>query len=284
MKRTMIFGLLLGAIAAGSFGADNDGTFSYRLGQFEVHMLVDAQREGNTGILIDADQALLNRSIPAGGFMHSTNVFLIKTPEHTILIDTGFGNVIFDKMNDLGVNPEDIDIVLITHLHGDHIGGLQRNGTALFPNAKVYVAAREHEHFTRTQVNQGAVAALAAYGANVITFEPSELGSTLRELLPGITAIANYGHTPGHTVFLVQNGGARLIIAGDFLHVALVQFLNPDISATFDVNPAAAAASRRQILAWASANRIPIAGMHIVYPGIGTVEAEGNGYRFLPVR
>ena len=284
MKRTMVFGLLLGAITAGSFGADNDGTFSYRLGQFEVHMLVDAQREGNTGILIGADQALLARYIPAGGFMHSTNVFLVKTPEQTILIDTGFGTVIFDKMSDLGVEPEDIDVVLITHLHGDHIGGLQRNGTALFPNAKVYVSSREHEYFTRTQVNQGAVTALAAYGSNVITFEPSQLGSTLRELLPGITAIANYGHTPGHTVFLVQNGGARLIIAGYFLHVALVQFPNPDISATFDVDPTAAAASRRQILAWAAANRVPIAGMHIVYPGIGIVEAEGNGYRFIPVR
>ena len=284
MKKTILFGLLLGAITAGSFGTENDGIFSYRLGQFEVHMLVEAQREGNTGILIGADPALLNRYIPADGFMHSTNVFLVKTPEQTILIDTGFGTTIFDKMKALDVEPEQIDIVLITHLHGDHFGGLQRDGRALFPNAKIYVSAREHEYFTRTQVNQGAVAALAPYGANVITFEPSALGSTLRELLPGITAIANYGHTPGHTVFLVQNGGVRLIIAGDFLHLALVQFPNPDISATFDVDPIAAAVSRRQILAWAAENRIPIAGMHIVYPGIGTVEAEGNGYRFIPVR
>jgi len=110
------------------------------------------------------------------------------------------------------------------------------------------------------------------------------LGAAYRELLPGITAIANYGHTPGHTVFLVENSGAKLIIAGDFLHVALVQFPNPDISATFDMDQSAAAASRRQILDYAARNNIPVGGMHIVYPGIGNVQADGSGYRFIPAR
>ena len=284
MKRTMFFGLLLGAMVANSYGTENDGIFTYRVGQFEIYMLVDAQREGNAGILIGADEALLARYIPAGGFIHSTNVFLIKAPGRNILVDTSFGGSIFDKMKRLGVEPGQVDAVLITHLHGDHFGGLQRDGNALFPNAKVYVAAREHEYFTKTQVNQGAVAALAPYGSNVITFEPAELGSTLRELLPGISPIANYGHTPGHTVFLVESGGARLIIAGDFLHVALVQFAHPNISASFDVDPVAAAASRRQILDYAARTRIPIAGMHLVYPGLGTVEAAGEGYRFIPAR
>ena len=289
MKK-FFFGILLGAIASSSFGTENDGIFRYRLGQFEVYTLVDAQREGNTNILAGADQALLARLIPAGGFIHSTNAFLIKTPEQNILIDTGFGTTIIDKIRSLGLEPEQIDVICITHLHGDHFAGLQRDGRALFPNAKVYVSAREHDHFTRVQPNQGAIAALALYGANVITFEPSELssgaglGSTYRELLPGITAIANYGHTPGHTVFLVENGGSRLIIAGDFLHVALVQFAHPDISATFDMDSTAAAASRRQLLAWAAANRIPIAGMHIAHPGIGTVETAGTGYIFIPAR
>ena len=142
----------------------------------------------------------------------------------------------------------------------------------------------EHDHFTRIAVNQGAVAALAPYGSNVITFEPSFLGGTLGELLPGITAIASYGHTPGHTAFLLESGGARLIIAGDFLHVALVQFPLPGISAVFDMDQNAAAASRRQIMGFAARNSIPLGGMHIVYPGIGTVEAAGNGYRFTPAR
>ncbi|MCL1837641.1 MAG: MBL fold metallo-hydrolase, partial [Treponema sp.] len=90
--------------------------------------------------------------------------------------------------------------------------------------------------------------------------------------------------TPGHTVFLVENGGEKLIIAGDFLHIALVQFPRPDISASYDVDKAEAAISRWQIIDYAARNNIPIGGMHIVYPGIGTAEASGNGFSFTPLR
>jgi len=102
--------------------------------------------------------------------------------------------------------------------------------------------------------------------------------------LPGIKPIAAYGHTPGHTAFLIEEGKGRLLIAGDFLHVALVQFPAPDVSATYDVDPKAAAAARRQLLAFAANNKIPIGGMHIVYPAIGAVEAAGTGFKFVPGR
>ena len=284
MKNKIVMGLLLGAIAAGGFASEDDGIFSMKVGQFDVYMLVESQREGNAGILIDADPAIIQRYIPQSGFMQSINTFLIKAPGRNILVDTGTGagGVIIDKIKRLGVQPQQIDVVLITHLHGDHFGSLQQNGRAVFTRARVYLSSRERDYFTRTNVNQGAVAALAPYGNRVVTFEPGELGSALRELLPGITAIANYGHTPGHTAFLVENGNDKLIIAGDFLHVGLVQFPEPDISVSYDVDPSAAAVSRRQIMDYAARNRIPIGGMHVVYPGVGTVEADGNGFRFTP--
>jgi len=291
MKKGIIIGLLFGAavIASESVGVyaqsiNSEGIFSYRVGEFEVYMLVESESNGNTSIIPGADAATLSRYIPATGFRHSTNAFLIKSPGRIVLVDTGFGRTIFDKMKSLGVEPGDVDAVLITHLHGDHIGGLQSNGRAVFTKAKVYLSAREHEYFTKTQVNRAAVAALTPYGVNVITFEPGELGSALRELLPGISPIAAYGHTPGHTAFHVESGGARLIIAGDFLHVALVQFPNPDISATYDMDQRAAASVRRQLMDYAARNRIALGGMHMVYPGIGTVEADGNGYRFTPAQ
>jgi glyoxylase-like metal-dependent hydrolase (beta-lactamase superfamily II) len=282
MKREVMIGLLLGAIAAGSFASESDGIYSFKVGQFEVYMLVESESEGSTRIIPTADAALIKRYIPETGFKSSTNVFLIKAPGHNILVDTGFGRTIFEKMKTLGIEPDQIDTVLITHLHGDHIGGLQRDGRPVFPNAKIYLSEKEHTYFTKTQVNQGAVTALAPYGSKVVTFEPGILGGAAREILPGISAIANYGHTPGHTVYMLENGGARLIIAGDFLHVALVQIPNPDISATYDVDQSAAAASRRQILDYAARNKILIGGMHMVYPAVGTVEADGSGFRFTP--
>jgi len=286
MKREMIFGMLFGVIAAGTFAAESDGIFTFKVGQFEVSMLVEGERDGNTSIIPGAGEDVIKRYIPSSGFKHSTNTFLIKAPGQTILVDTGTGmnGVILEKIKKLGVEPDQVKAVLITHLHGDHFGTLQKDGKPIFKNAKIYLDAKEHEHFTKTQPNQGAVAALAPYGSNVVTFNAKALGSSLQELLPGISPVASYGHTPGHTAFLVENGGTKLLIAGDFLHIALVQFPAPDISATYDMDQKASAASRRQLMDYAAKNKILLGGMHVVYPGVGTVEADGNGYRFTPAK
>jgi len=303
MNRMIIAGLVLVAMAAVGCNAskpsgtasnnsgiasypESDGIFSYKLGQFEVYMLVEGEREGNAGILVGADEDLLKRYIPESGFKHTANAYLVKAAGKNYLFDTGTGagGVIFDKVKKVGVENDKVDAVLITHLHGDHFGGLQKDGEALYPNAKLYVSAKDYEYFTQTNVNQGAVEALAPYSDRMTIFEPGALGSSLTELLPGITPAANYGHTPGHTVYLLESGEAKFIIAGDYLHVALVQFPNPDISATYDIDKEAAAVSRRQILEYAAKNKIPIGGMHVVYPGIGTVEADGNGYKFTPAK
>lgn len=278
----MIFGILLGAMTVGTFAQENNKVFSCKVGAFEVSMLVESQRKGNAGILVGADEATLKRYIPIFGFFHATNIFLVKGNGRNIVIDTAFGGASFESMKELGVEPDQVDAILITHLHGDHIGGLLKDGQVVFPKAAIYLSRLEYDYFTKTNPNQGAVAALSAYGSRVQTFEPGELGGNLTELLPGITPIANYGHTPGHTVYLVENNGAKFLVIGDLLHVALVQFPVPDISASYDMDQKAAAVVRRQILDYAAKNKIPVGGMHIVYPGAGMVETDGNGFRFVP--
>jgi len=292
MKKAMLMSVVLSAVAAGGYGNDADGIYSFRVGEFEIFMLVESQREGNAGILVGVDEAALRRYIPASGFQHSANAFLIKAPGQNILIDsgTGAGGIILEKLRTLNVAPESVSAVLITHLHGDHFGSLQREGRAVFPNAKIYLSTRELEYFTVTNVNQGAVNALAPYRASsrIAAFEPGDLSSassgSLPQILPGITAIAAYGHTPGHTIFQIENSGAKFLIIGDLLHVALVQFPLPNISATYDMDAGASAQIRRQVLAYAATNKIPVGGMHIVYPAVGAVEVDGGGFKFLPAR
>ena len=253
-----------------------------KLGDFEVFVLVEAERPGNASILLNVEEEILERYIPEEGFLHSTNVFLIKTPERVILVDTGTGSggVILEKIRSLEIEPEDIDTVLLTHLHFDHFGGLQTDGVANFPNAQVYVSVKDYEYFTKDNAHQVVIDVLGVYGENINTFEPAELGSEYVELLAGVKPIANYGHTPGHTIFLIESRDEKLLIAGDFLHLALVQFAHPEISATFDVDPVAAAVSRRAVLDYAVRNGIPVGGMHMVMPGIRVnIEADGDGFK-----
>ena len=284
MKNLTIIGLFLGVLTAAGAN-DANGVFSYKVGRFEIFMIVESERDGNTGILTTEDESVLSRYIPAGGFKHSANAILIKTPQQNVLVDTGTGagGIVVDKIKNLGVPPEDITSILITHLHGDHFGSLQKDGKAVFPNAKIYLSKQEFEYFTKTSAVQAAVLALAPYGSNVITFEPQPLEQNLKEILPGISPAAAYGHTPGHTIFLVQDGIEKFLIIGDLLHIALVQFPLPEISAVYDMDANTAAAARRQVLDYAAKNKIPIGGMHIVYPGMGTVETDGEGFKFTPM-
>jgi glyoxylase-like metal-dependent hydrolase (beta-lactamase superfamily II) len=290
MKANVLGGIFLGAMAANSFAADSgaaDTIFSYKLGRFDVHMLVEIRGPGNASILLNPDKAALDKYIPNGAFNSEINTFLIKTPDSVVLVDTGFGGAIFDSMKALKIDPAQVDAVLITHMHGDHINGLQKDGKALFPKATVYLAQQEKDFWIKpgaaTEGNPAA-AALAPYGSRVKTFQPGELGALIPDLIPGIKAIATFGHTPGHTSYLVESEGKKLLIWGDVMHAELIQFPLPDQSVSFDTDPAAAAAIRRKALAYAVQNKTAIGGMHLVYPAIGTVTADGNGYKLEPAK
>jgi glyoxylase-like metal-dependent hydrolase (beta-lactamase superfamily II) len=283
MKK-IITGILLGVMAVSAYGSESDGIFSYKAGRFEIFMLVESQRSGSADIIAGVDESVIYRYIP-DGFMLSTNTFLVKTPRLNVLVDTGTGRQgepVYEKIRSAGVEPEQIDAVLLTHLHGDHFGGLLKDGRPAFPRAKIYLSTAEYEYFTRTQPNEDAVAALAPYGSRVVTFEPNQLGSEFKSLLPGIAPIAAYGHTPGHTMYLFADVTGKFLIWGDLLHVAPAQFPIPEISATYDMEPQVAARIRRQVMNYAAGSRTPIGGMHIVYPAIGNVETDGNGFRFIP--
>jgi glyoxylase-like metal-dependent hydrolase (beta-lactamase superfamily II) len=272
-----IFMAAIGSNAQCTTGTD----FPERVGDYKVYLLSEGQQKGNTGILIGATPEMIAEQIPDGTFPNAANAFLVQTPDKNILVDTGFGRLLFENLKSTGLDANQIDVVLITHMHGDHIGGLLKNGQVLFPNAQLYISQPERDYWAGEK-NAGAVAVLNAYEQQLVLFEPNSLDSLSQSLLPGIIPVATYGHTPGHTSFLVESKGDKLLIWGDLTHAMAIQMPYPQVAVTYDVNPEEAVQSRQAVLKYVSENAIPVAGMHIAYPAMGKVQASGSGYEFVP--
>lgn len=246
------------------------------VGSYEVYVLQEAASAGSAAILIDAPSEVLAEYAPDGTFPMATNAVLIRRGENVWLVDTGYGKTIFDRMAALGIEPGDIDEVLITHMHGDHTGGMLREGAKAFPNAAVKLSQRELDHWTDIR-DESATRIFTEYGNAVRTLSPVEIDAPVRD---GITPVAAYGHTPGHTMFMIADGDERLLIWGDLTHAMAVQMPHPEISVRYDTDPDAAREARLKILRHVASNNIPVVGMHIPATTAGKISPSRNGYEF----
>ena len=278
------------------------GYYRMMLGDFEVTALSDGTVDLQPKqLLTNTTQAavgkLLERSFEKDVVPTSVNAYLINTGEKLVLVDTGaaglFGPTLGNLLTNLkaaGYQPEQVDAVLITHMHPDHVGGLIAAGKIAFPNATLH--ADQHDaDFWLAKANldkapadskgffQGAMASVNPYVESG-KFKPFS-GNT--DLLPGIKAVATPGHTPGHSVYVIESKGAKLVLWGDLMHVAAVQFSQPQVTIAFDTDSKAAAAQRKKAYADAAAAKYFVAGSHLPFPGIGHVRAEGKGYSWVPV-
>ena len=229
----------------------------------------------------------------------SVTAYLINTGSRLVLVDTGaaglFGPTLGNVLANLqaaGYRPEQVDAVLITHMHPDHVGGLMAGGQRAFPNATVHIDAADPAYWL-SEANlkaapdsakgffQGAMASANPYVAagRLKTFS----GRT--ELVPGVTAMPSHGHTPGHTTYVVESQGKKLVLWGDLMHLAAVQFKNPDVTIQFDTDSAPAAAERRKAYADAAKEGYLVAATHLPFPGIGHLRPadDGVGYTFVPL-
>ena len=274
----------------------NENIFSVKMGDSKVFLLSEGQRDGSAGILIDAKPEIVKKYAPNNTFPMATNAFLWQVDGKNILFDTGYGKELFNNLKSLHLKPEDIDAILITHAHGDHIGGLLVNDKAAFPKALLYMSQEEYDYWTSNEAMKQAPEnsrggfllakkVVAAYKDHLHLFEPNAINPPYnKELCYGVKAIAAYGHTPGHTAYLITSGKDEMLIWGDLAHAMAVQMPHPEIAVSYDTNPKLAIQSRSVIMQFVSQNKIPIAGMHIPFPSIWTIEKADSGYRFVPAK
>jgi len=264
---------------------ENPNLFSYKVGTAEVCLLSEGQDVGNSGIFVGATSEMIQKAIPNGTYPRSCNAFLVRISGKNILVDTGFGRNLFDNLKSLGVSSEQIDVILITHSHGDHIGGMLKDDKAAFPKAVLYISQAEHDLCMNGDArNAGTRKVIERYQSNLRLFEPQEIDGQPLVLFPGIQAIATYGHTPGHTLFMVVSDNEKLLIWGDLTHAMAIQMPYPQVAMTYDTNTEMAISSRLKVLEYVTTNNIPVAGMHTAFPGMGKItKASDEGYSFTPL-
>ena len=261
---------IFAVIIASTATAQN--TFSYKTTNAEIILLSEGQRDGGLNTLIGVTPEMIAEVAPNNTYPSATNAFLIRTKNgKNILVDTGFGRELFAGLQSFGVTPDAIDAVLMTHLHGDHTGGLLLDGKAAFPKAKLLMSKLEAQ-----SANESTRKTMEQY--ELVTFDPGEDAPIT--VFDDIKAMANYGHTPGHTIYLIDN----IAICGDITHAMAFQMPYPQVAVTYDADSNTAVASRIKVLEYLAANNYVVAGMHIAYPGIGTLKSNGKGgYVFTPV-
>lgn len=300
---TTVFGLAASPVfaAAPMAGTSAPGYYRFMLGHFEVTALSDGTVDLPVDQLLHEPAgktvAALHAAFQKAPLQMSDNAYLINTGTRLVLVDTGagdlFGPTLGKLMSNLkasGYQPGQVDDIFLTHMHPDHVGGLTLNRVIQFPNAVVH-ADRLEAAYWLSQKNldsapdaskgffQGAMASVAPY-VQAGKFSPFD-GSV--ELVPGVRSYPSFGHTAGHTSYMIESAGKKLLLMGDLIHVPAVQLDHPNVTIAFDTDPGEAAASRIEVFNQVARERTLVAGAHLPFPGLGHLSAAGKTYRWVPV-
>ncbi|MES2822701.1 MAG: MBL fold metallo-hydrolase [Pseudomonadota bacterium] len=277
------------------------GYFRMMLGAYEVTVLSDGTVDLPVEkLLVEPEEKTLralSQSYLKAPLETSVNTYLINTGSKLVLIDTGAGGLFGPTLGKLianmkvsGYQPGQVDDIYITHMHGDHIGGLIANNALAFPNATIHADQREAD-FWLSQANmdkapedkkgmyQGAMSSLNPYIA-AKQFAPFN-GNV--EFSPGIKSYSSYGHTHGHTVYVIESEGQKLLVIGDLIHVAAVQLDHPEVTIAFDTEQKEAADARNKVFTEAAKQGALVGAAHIQFPGLGYLRKKAKSYDWIPV-
>jgi glyoxylase-like metal-dependent hydrolase (beta-lactamase superfamily II) len=288
-------------------GKQAPGIYRYKVGDYELTQVIDGARTFPIpdGFItnLSKDQAIAAAEaayMPKGQVTIPFSPMVVNTGSKLILIDTGNGPGAFEQTKGAvgqlqanlaaaGIDAKAIDIVLISHFHGDHVNGLRTaDGGLAFPNAEIKVPSTEWA-FWMDDSNQA-----KANGFNKGQFQfPKKAFAGLenkvtkydadKEVAPGITAISTPGHTPGHMSFVISSASGKILVQSDVTNIPSLFLRNPEWSVVFDNDAALAVASRKKFLDMAAAEKMSVVGYHFPFPAVGHVEKDGTGYRLVPV-
>lgn len=292
------------AQAPAQVGTQVPGYYRLAVGDYEVTALFDGYNDLSPKLLKGLTQnqiraLLARRSIETPGVQTAFNAFLINTGKQLILVDTGAGQCIgatagmlSDNMKAAGYQPSQVDTILLTHLHLDHVCGLvDAQKKPLFANATVYAAKTEADYWLNPEalanapegakgyfkIAQDSTAAYLAAGR----FKTFDTGQSP---LPGVVeATLEKGHTPGSTTYRFNSQGQSILFMGDLVHNLAVQFEHPEVSIGFDVDGQQAIKSRAKVFSDAAASKIWVTAAHLPFPGIGHIAAQGKHFQWVPV-
>lgn len=281
---------------------DAPGFHRLNVGSVKITVISDGQGPLPAMQLLQGRKDLIEQALRSASLgetvLNSHNAFVIDNGKKVILVDTGGGSMIGPNFGKLpgnlsaaGYQPEQISEILLTHLHADHSGGLMKGNQRTFPNAIVRVN-RVDADFWLSPANRDAAPAGAKrnFDAAMASLTPYRNAKKLAlfdgetELGNGILARPAYGHTPGHTMYEVNSDGQQMLLWGDIVHVAAVQFPHPDVTIGYDSEKDVARVEHWRMFNELAKSGQLVGGAHLPFPGIGHVrDAGGAGYRFDPV-
>ena len=277
------------------------GFYRMTLGDFEVTALYDGSFDLPVDQLLKQPAAKTSAAL-AKHFQKlpvetSVNAFLVNTGTKLILVDTGTGGysgptsgTLLANLKAAGYRPDQVDDIFITHMHGDHVGGLSHDGVAVFPKAVVHAGKGDVDHYlSQAEMARAPADSKDGFTTAMNAFGPYQAAGRLQpiaadsEIVPGVRSWATPGHTPGHTSYVIESKGAKLIVIGDLIHVAAVQLDDPTVTIAFDSDNKAAEAQRQKVFAQAARDGTLVAAAHLQFPGMGHLVASGKGFTWEPV-
>jgi glyoxylase-like metal-dependent hydrolase (beta-lactamase superfamily II) len=290
-------------------GRQAPGFYRYKIGSIEVTVVTDGiNRRPITGdLVLNATKDEVNAALAAAFmekdvFVGPYNPIVVNTGAKMAVIDTGTGEAAYKVSQGMngqflinlaaaGINPNDIDSVIISHYHGDHINGLLKSDNSLtFPNAEILVPGPEHKYWMDDgEMSRASTPRIQNLFKNVRRVMRGEVLKHLctyewdQEVIPGIIAVGTPGHSPGHTCHIITSGGNKVYVQGDVTHLPVLFVRNPGWHPHIDQDPVQAEATRRKVYDMLVAEKMLVQAFHYPFPALAHVEKTTTGYREIPV-